>query len=149
VSQQQLSEERRRLVGFVRRVVAFRRECSSQPGASWVDFERIPWEQTPLSSLRMAAADIVEWCQDVAGGELARLDSQLKAAAFPTLTAMRNGQYRQALGILARDTVRNEAEWHVLNRLVVDMADSSLSSLERDHAERLLGKYRRKSTGSA
>jgi hypothetical protein len=49
---------------------------------------------------------------------------------------MRDAQYREAVRILARDTVRNEAESHVLNFLV-NTADSSLPPNERSQAERL------------
>jgi hypothetical protein len=102
-----------------------------------------------ISGVRMAAADMVEWCQDIEGEALANLDATLNAAQLPTLTAMRDAQYREAVSILARDAVRTEADWHVLNRLVVNVADSPLSPSERDRAERLLLEYRPKSRHSA
>jgi hypothetical protein len=148
MKREQLSEERRRLVGFMRALLAVQRDASQQSGATALQFEQIPWDQAPLSGLRMAAADMVEWCQDIDGERLTRLDADLRAAQLPTLTAMRDGLYRRALGILARDRVRNEAEWHMLNRFVVDTDECSLTSKERVDAERLLAQYREKSNRS-
>ena len=146
---QQLAEERRRLIGFVRTVFSFQREQAPAPGAAPLESEQIQWDDVPISGLRMAAADMVEWCQDIAGEPLAYLVATLNAAQLPTLTAMRDAQYREAVSMLARDAVRTEADWHVLNRLVVNMADSPLSASERDQAERLSLEYRSKSHHSA
>ena len=44
---------------------------------------------------------------------------------------MRDSGYRQVIGILARDAVRKESDWHVLNALVVDTASNILSPVER------------------
>jgi hypothetical protein len=131
------------LVGFVKTVLAFQSDRSSRVGASPLGFDQIRWKEAPLAGLRMAAADMVEWCQDVGGEDLVRLDTQLKTAQIPTLTAMRDRNYRRALQILARNAIRNEHEWHVLNGFVANVEDRVLSSMERAQAARLLLEYRR------
>ena len=93
----------------------------------------------------MVAADMVECCQDLVGDDLSTLDGLLRAQQLPTLTAMRDRSYRRALQILARDAIRNESEWHVLNAYVTDVEDRVLSPEERARADRLLHEYRRRS----
>jgi hypothetical protein len=139
---EQHAEERRRLIGFIRTVSSFMNKQA--PASGLLTFKDVPLDDAPIIGLRMAAGDMVEWCQDLAGEPLARLDAMLAAAGLPTLTAMRNSEYRDSLSILARNKVSNEREWHVLSRFVVDTADGLLSAAERRQAERLVGEYRRR-----
>jgi len=83
-------------------------------------------------------------CQDVAGEELARLDSGLAGKGLPTMSAMRNVTYRKALAVLARGRVRTEKEWHVLNGFVVNQDHGVLSPTERKDADRLICEFRAK-----
>jgi hypothetical protein len=92
----------------------------------------------------MAARDAVEWCQDLAGEELVRLDSELAAKGLPTLSAMRNAMCRKALAVLTRGRVRTEEEWCLLNGFVANDADRVLSPTERNDAERLVHEFRQK-----
>ena len=92
----------------------------------------------------MAARDAVEWCQDLAGEQLAGLDSELASKGLPTLSAMRNATYRKALAVLARGSVRTEEEWYLLNAFVVNGADGVLSPAERKDADRLIHEFRPK-----
>ncbi len=144
---ERLSEERRQLVGFVKTTFRFMLQGQSSNADATIaialDFQRIEWNQAPLSEIRMAAADAVEWCQDVTGDQLARLDGELASEGLPTLTAMRHTKYRQALRVLARNKIRNESEWHLLNGFIADTADRTLSPQEREHAGRLLDTYPR------
>ena len=94
----------------------------------------------------MAARDAVEMCQDVAGEELARLDSELASKGLPTMSAMRNATYRKALAVLARGRVRTEEEWHVLRGFVANLDDAVLSPAERKDADRLVHEFRQKKT---
>jgi len=92
----------------------------------------------------MATRDAVEMSQDLAGEQLARLDSELASKGLPTLSAMRNATYRKALAVLARGRVRTEEEWHLLNAFVVNAADGVLSPTELKNADRLIRQFRQK-----
>lgn len=92
----------------------------------------------------MATRDAVEMSQDLAGEQLARLDSELASKGLPTLSAMRNATYRKALAVLARGRVRTEEEWHLLNAFVVNAADGVLSPTELKNADRLIHEFRQK-----
>jgi hypothetical protein len=107
-------------------------------------YEQIPWDKQSASQVRMAVRDVVEWSEDLRGEPLAQLDAQLLAQGLPTLSAMRSTTYRKAIEILARGKIRNEREWHVLNGLITNTADLTLTATERDQADRLVHEYRRK-----
>lgn len=74
--------------------------------------------------------------------QLTTLDSQLASEGVPTLSAMRNVNYRTAIAVLERGAVRTEEEWHILNGFISDTADRTLTPVERQQAERLLSEYR-------
>ena len=101
----------------------------------------VQWERTPTTGLRTAARDLVEWCQDVSGDALSELDAELSRASAPTLTAMRHAGYRSALAVLSRGEIRTEEEWHLLNALLTDTANRTLSPAEREDATRLALDY--------
>jgi hypothetical protein len=139
--QRETTDERHRLSQFV--ITVWRFVFRDRP-KSIRDLERTPWERYPLAWIRVAARDVVEMCQDIAGEELARLDSELASKGLPTMSAMRNATYRKALAVLARGRVRTEEEWHVLNGFVVNQGDGVLSPTERQDADRLMHEFRRK-----
>lgn len=134
--------ERERLTRFCILVVRF--IFREHPESKTLrEFERIKWNRSSLAGIRMAARDAVEWSKDLAGEQLAKLDAKLASEGLPTLTAMRNVNYRKALAVLERDAVRNEEEWEILNGFVADTADLTLTPVERGQADRLVNEYRR------
>ena len=135
--------ERERLTRFCILVIRF--IFREQPESKTLqEFERIEWNRSSLAGIRMAARDAVEWSKDLAGEQLAKLDAELASQGLPTLTAMRNVNYRKALAVLERGAVRNDEEWHMLNGLVADTSDLTLTSVEREQADRLVNEYRSK-----
>jgi hypothetical protein len=132
-----LSEHHQQLVGFVTTVARFM--SAEAPAAA--GFLTIEWHRVPLTGLRMAVSDVVEWSQALSEAQVAALDRQLADSGHPTLTAMRQSQYRKALEILDRGKVRNEAEWHVLNGYLADVADQTLTVSQREQAGRLMYEF--------
>jgi hypothetical protein len=136
-----MSVMRERLGQFC--VIVVRFLFGTQPDSPIVqEFERIEWNLPPRA-IKMVVSDVVEWSRDLTGEQLMILDSQLASEGLPTLSAMRNANYRTAIAVLDRGAVRNQEEWHILNALVSDTADRTLSTVERQQAERLLSEYRR------
>ena len=130
--------ERQRLLAFIRVVAQFISDRSCDAGFPFAD---IRWEGASLAGLRMAAGDFVEWWVDVSGEQLIVLDTVLASAGAPTLTAMRLAEYRTALAVLGRGGIRTEREWRLLNGLLSDTAGRTLTTAEREHAERLVHEY--------
>ena len=136
-------DERQRLSRFVVVVSHFMLRQQPESRSLLTQLEGISWERASLAGIRMAASDMVEWCRDLKGDQLASLDSELSSAGLPTLSAMRDASYRKAVPILERGQVRTETEWHLLSSLVADGGDRVLSAEERAQAARLLSEYRR------
>jgi len=89
----------------------------------------------------MAARDFVEWCQDLPEAAVQPLDSELDVAGAPTLTAMRGRDRRQLLALLRRGRIQSEREWHMVNGVLADTADKTLSAIQRKRASQLLREY--------
>ena len=89
----------------------------------------------------MAARDFVEWCQNLPEAAVQLLDSELDVAGAPTLTAMRGRDRRQLLALLRRGRIQSEREWHMVNGVLADTADKTLSAIQRKRASQLLREY--------
>jgi hypothetical protein len=139
-AQRKPADERQRLSRFVVVVTEFMLRDRPESRGLLAHLEGI--ERAPLGGIRMAASDMVEWCCDLKGDQLVRLDSKLSSAGLPTLSAMRNAAYRKVVAVLGRGRVRTESEWHLLNSFVGDIADRKLSAEESAQAARLLSEYR-------
>ena len=135
------ADERQRLSRFVLVVTKFMLQELPESRSLLAQLDGI--ERAPLAGIRMAAGDMVEWCRDLKGESLARLEAELSSAGLPTLSAMRDATYRKVVAVLGRSRVRTETEWHLLNRLVEGTADRLLTAEDRALAVRLLSEYRR------
>src|SRR5687767_504232 len=116
--------ERQRLTGFISGVVDFLRRQSSDGSLDRFaeNVEAAMQRSGPISGWREAAADTVEWCQDLAPNAVAQLDSELLAASCPTLSQMRSRQFRKVQSILAQDQLRSEAQYRLLESVLSDTA---------------------------
>ena len=125
-----------------------RRTCEEQAGDCQTHGKRFAepfddswWNRASLLGLRMAARDFVEWCQDLPEAAVQLLDSELDVAGAPTLTAMRGRDRRQLLALLRRGRIQSEREWHMVNGVLADTADKTLSAIQRKRASQLLREY--------
>jgi hypothetical protein len=94
-----------------------------------------------VSGLRQAAGDMVEWAVDLSPEMVERLDRRLRTAQLPTLTQMRNSQYRKVHRILAAGALRGEGEYQLLNGMLSDTESTVLSEAEIRRAEDILAKF--------
>lgn len=136
-------DERQRLTTFITHVVDYlRRECSDGSlDATANSLKESLSHRVPISGLRQAAGDMVEWCQDLSPTSVSRLDAILATANGPTLSQMRNRQFRQLQGVLAQDKLKSAAQYQLLESALADTADSKLSESDRTRANRLLAAY--------
>lgn len=135
------SDERRSLVAFLTSVARFMSRQLPDAKRFAEPFDDSWWNRASVSGLRMAARDFVEWCQDLPEAVVQQLDSELDVAGAPTLTAMRGRDRRQLLALLRRGRIQSEREWHMVNSVLADTADKTLSAIQRKRASQLLGEY--------
>jgi hypothetical protein len=135
--------ERERLTGFMLGAVDFlRRQCSDGSFDRFAEGAKVALQRSgPISGWRQAAGDTVEMCQDLSSAAVAQLDAELLAANLPTLTQMRNRQFRKIQAILDRGAIRSEAQYRLLDSVLSDTAGTILTEAERVRADQLLAAY--------
>ena len=104
-------------------------------------FQNAPFQKAPISGVRQAAGDVVEWAQDLSDEQVSALDAQLRESNLPTLTAMREATYRQALHVLSRGAIRSDEEWRLLEGYLSNADSGVLSESERSVATEIIANY--------
>jgi hypothetical protein len=136
-------DERERLTGFILQTAEHLLAQDKRPSsvASIAAFRKAMTHKTPISGLRQAARDIVEWCQDLTSESVSMLDSKLAAAQLPTLSQMRSREYQRLQALLSQDRLRTAAEYELLENVLSDTAGTLLSEADRLRASQLLANY--------
>ena len=137
------SSEKSRLRDFA---LAVFEHLVTQDGSSESDFASEHREvlRSPgwtLAQARMAASDIIEMAQDIRGDWLSNLDAALEASGLPTLSAMRNTQYRKLLRILTTGKIGSESEHRLVIAALANLDSGELSNSERIQLEAVLGSH--------
>jgi len=92
--------------------------------------DKSSWQKCPISGIRQAANDMLEMTRDLNHEQLKVLDAKLEALELPTVTKMRQKNYKKTLQILSREKVKNEAEWRIL-RSEVECGSYKLKELKK------------------
>jgi hypothetical protein len=102
------------------------------------------WAEGPgpaLSSLREAAADVVEMMQELDEPQVEAFEQQLARAGAPSLAGMRQGRVRELFAILHRGTIRDDDEWRIVTAAVADATNRVVDAPTRELADTLLHAY--------
>ena len=108
-----MNEEKEKLVEFTFTLM-------EELGASSLvqAINREDWLGYPIAGIRQAADDMVEASQDIKADELEKLDKILIEKNLPTLSKMRDKNYKKLLQILSRNEIKSETEWRLLRSFV-------------------------------
>ena len=98
-----------------------------------------------LDKLRIVLSDLLEWSQDIEGTELHRLDQRLISKGLPSLTNMRDSQFRKLCQILYRGKIKDKSEYSFLLSYLNDTTNTALSDNDIDKANKLLMSFEKKS----
>ena len=93
------------------------------------------------SGLRMAAKDMAEVYEDLDSGDILKLDEKLLDKSLPSLTQMYQKSFRDFLKILSKGRITNDDQFRLVNSLVSNIDNSSISDEDRSIAEALMVKY--------
>ena len=72
------------------------------------------WLKFPTSGIRQGINDLLVMTSDLDPAKLKELDVKLDVSGLPTLTKMRQKNFKKTLQILSREKVKNENEWRLL-----------------------------------
>jgi hypothetical protein len=95
-----------------------------------------------LRGLRVAAADMVEICQDLDAQQVEQLDLLLRENGYPTLSEMRNHDLRRLRKILSQNRIVNDDDWRFVESYLSDVDSEVLTDKDRDVANRILVEYK-------
>jgi hypothetical protein len=93
-----------------------------------------------LEGTRQAVNDVLEELSDLVPESVRILDEALVAAGLVTLSALRRRHSSSYKRVLKRGSIKTEAEYYLVNGLVVDQA-SGLSSDERARLQTMLDEH--------
>lgn len=93
-----------------------------------------------LVGLRQAANDTVEATTNLSAEEVARLDSALRAKGIITLSEVRHRYSSMYKRVLRRGSITTEAEYYLVNGIVVDNS-CPITTSERHSLEQMLAAY--------
>ena len=131
------NDEKEKLRGFVLTVLDYVKvplfDCAQEPLRTCNN----------MRELRVAAADMVEMCQDMTGKQLADLDSLLNEKGFPSLSEMRDRNLRRLREILSKERIKSDDDWRFVESYLSDVDSDVLTGKERDAANRMLAEYDR------
>ncbi len=135
--------EKDQLAEFALCVMSFIRDKIVEQGdnPSFLDVE-IDYEKASLSGVRMAAQDMVDWCQDLTHSDIKILDLRLAQSGLPTITNMRDKAYRRAFSVISNGSIRNDEDYYLLNEYASNLADGSFSNDDRQKMDELLADYK-------
>ncbi len=89
--------------------------------------------------LREFVGDLLAWTQDLSGEDLARIDERFASMNLPTLTSMRDRQFRRLVELIERGNIRSEEEYRLLHERLNDVGPTAHSEALRVRAEQMLG----------
>ena len=94
-----------------------------------------------LSQLRMVLSDMLEWTQDINGAELEEINTNLASMGLPTLSLMRDENYKKLIKIISKGKIGNDSEYNLIMTYLNDIDKSCLSENEISKANKLLFDY--------
>ena len=108
------------------------------------EYESVPFHLAPISGLREAASDVVEFATDLQDKQVQELDRELLDQGFPSLSAMRSRRYRRLVRVLGRGRIMSDSEWREINGLASDLDSGVVTDNERSKLAILLSDYETK-----
>lgn len=94
-----------------------------------------------LSQLRIVLQDMLEWTQDIKEAELEEIDTNLASMGLPSLSLMRNKNYKKLIKIFSKNKISNNSEYNLVTAYLNDINNSCLSKNEISKANELLFDY--------
>ena len=96
------------------------------------------WLSSPIKGVRQAANDMVEMTQDIKDKELEIIDIKLNYLGLPTLTILRQEEYKRLIKILSKGKLKNEDEWRVLRSFT---ENDDIDESQKIYIQKLLDEY--------
>ena len=94
-----------------------------------------------LRSLRTAATDMVEMCQELNAEQIGELDKLLLEKGYPSLTEMSDRSLQRLKNILSRNRIESNDDWRFVESYIADVDSQALVGEDRESANRLLAEY--------
>ena len=129
-----MNKERIILSNFCKSIIAHFKELSIESNVI-VSASEIEWEKASLAGIRMAVVDFVEWVSGLSEEHISSFDNKLQSAGLPTVTAMKNKNYRETIKILNRGFIKTDNDFYLLKSFITNGDSKDLTSEQLKNAE--------------
>jgi hypothetical protein len=91
--------------------------------------------------LRQTVGDMLEWTKDLSPEQVMQAEAFLRSRGAPSLQVTRTRIWDPIPKIIKRGRIRNETEYYLVMSILNDTADATLTSEQREQADRLVSEF--------